>query len=144
MRACSGTRARVGGSRDQRDRACDDRARRRLVVRLADRRLSAEADLPTTKWEEEVARGLELGLPQTGPDPLTGDMPPSEPPPASPAKLPVPAAAPGRPAARWSTLPGDDKELVYAPLGTAEADAYLDDMALGANFATLNHLLIQI
>ena len=40
-------------------------------------------------------------------------------------------------------LPGDDKELVYAPLGTAEADAYLDDMALGANFATVNHLLIN-
>ena len=46
--------------------------------------------------------------------------------------------------AHWSIpLPGDDKELVYAPLGTAEADAYLDDMALGANFATLNHLLIN-
>lgn len=41
-------------------------------------------------------------------------------------------------------LPGDDKELVYAPLGTPEADAYLDDMALGANFATLNHLLINV
>lgn len=40
-------------------------------------------------------------------------------------------------------LPGGDKELVYAPLGTPEADAYLDDMALGANFATLNHLLIN-
>lgn len=40
-------------------------------------------------------------------------------------------------------LPGDDRELVYAPLGTPEADAYLDDMALGANFATLNHLLIN-
>jgi tRNA-splicing ligase RtcB len=40
-------------------------------------------------------------------------------------------------------LPGHDKELVYAPLGTPEADAYLDDMALGANFATLNHLLIN-
>lgn len=40
-------------------------------------------------------------------------------------------------------LPGNDKELVYAPLGTPEADAYLDDMALGANFATLNHLLIN-
>ena len=40
-------------------------------------------------------------------------------------------------------LPGDDKELVYAPLGTPEADAYLDDMALGANFATVNHLLIN-
>ncbi|MDX1947926.1 MAG: RtcB family protein [Pirellulaceae bacterium] len=45
---------------------------------------------------------------------------------------------------RWNIpLPGQDRELVYAPLGTAEADAYLDDMALGANFATLNHLLIN-
>ena len=25
--------------------------------------VAAEANLPTTKWEEEVARGLELGLP---------------------------------------------------------------------------------
>ena len=40
-------------------------------------------------------------------------------------------------------LPGEDRELVYAPLGTPEADAYLDDMALGANFATVNHLLIN-
>lgn len=46
--------------------------------------------------------------------------------------------------ADWNIpLPGRDKELVYAPLGTVEADAYLDDMALGANFATLNHLLIN-
>jgi tRNA-splicing ligase RtcB len=46
--------------------------------------------------------------------------------------------------AQWNIpLPGADKELVYAPLGTAEADAYLDDMALGANFATVNHLLIN-
>ena len=46
--------------------------------------------------------------------------------------------------ARWGLpLPGQDKELVYAPLGTPEADAYLDDMALGANFATVNHLLIN-
>jgi tRNA-splicing ligase RtcB len=46
--------------------------------------------------------------------------------------------------AAWSIpLPGNDKELVYAPLGTREADAYLDDMALGANFATVNHLLIN-
>src|SRR5438309_3082637 len=44
----------------------------------------------------------------------------------------------------WSIpLPGNDRELVYAPLGTPEADAYLDDMALGANFATANHLLIN-
>src|SRR5436190_8792110 len=46
--------------------------------------------------------------------------------------------------AAWDIpLPGDDKELVYAPLGTPEADAYLDDLALGSNFATLNHLLIN-
>ncbi|MBK7998907.1 MAG: RtcB family protein [Verrucomicrobia bacterium] len=46
--------------------------------------------------------------------------------------------------AAWDIpLPGQDKELVYAPLGTPEADAYLDDMALGANFATVNHLLIN-
>lgn len=44
----------------------------------------------------------------------------------------------------WSIpLPGEDRELVYAPLGTPEANAYLDDMALGANFATVNHLLIN-
>jgi tRNA-splicing ligase RtcB len=40
-------------------------------------------------------------------------------------------------------LPGGDRELVYAPLGTPEADAYIDDMGLGANFATVNHLLIN-
>lgn len=44
----------------------------------------------------------------------------------------------------WSTpYPAGDKKLVYAPLGTPEADAYLDDMALGSNFATVNHLLIN-
>lgn len=44
----------------------------------------------------------------------------------------------------WGTpLPGNDRQLVYAPLGTPEADAYLDDMALGANFATVNHMLIN-
>jgi tRNA-splicing ligase RtcB len=44
----------------------------------------------------------------------------------------------------WGTpLPGGDRELVYAPLGTPEAEDYLDDMALGANFATVNHLLIN-
>ncbi len=40
-------------------------------------------------------------------------------------------------------FPGADRHLCYAPLGTPEADAYLDDMALGANFATVNHLLIN-
>ena len=39
--------------------------------------------------------------------------------------------------------PGADRHLCYAPLGTPEADAYLDDMAMGANFATVNHLLIN-
>lgn len=46
--------------------------------------------------------------------------------------------------AKWSIpFPGNDRELVYAPLGTKEANNYLDDMALGANFATVNHLLIN-
>jgi tRNA-splicing ligase RtcB len=40
-------------------------------------------------------------------------------------------------------LPAGDPHLVYAPLGTPEANDYLDDMALGANFATVNHLLIN-
>jgi tRNA-splicing ligase RtcB len=45
---------------------------------------------------------------------------------------------------KWDIpLPGGDRELVYAPLGTPEANAYLDDLALGSNFATLNHLLIN-
>lgn len=45
---------------------------------------------------------------------------------------------------RWNIpLPGGDRELVYAPLGTPEADAYINDMSLGANFATVNHLLIN-
>lgn len=40
-------------------------------------------------------------------------------------------------------LPGGDRHMVHAPLGSPEASAYLDDMALGANFATVNHLLIN-
>ncbi len=45
---------------------------------------------------------------------------------------------------RWHLpYPGADKQLVYAPLGSPEADAYIDDMSLGANFATVNHLLIN-
>ena len=45
---------------------------------------------------------------------------------------------------KWGVpYPGGDKQLVYAPLGTEEANAYLDDMAMGANFATVNHLLIN-
>ena len=34
--------------------------------------------------------------------------------------------------------------MVYAPIGSHEANDYLDDMALGANFATVNHLLINV
>ncbi len=45
---------------------------------------------------------------------------------------------------KWDTpFPSGDKHLVYAPLGTGEANLYLDDMALGANFATVNHMLIN-
>lgn len=40
-------------------------------------------------------------------------------------------------------FPGGDSDLVYAEIGTPEAFAYLCDMALGANFATVNHLLIN-
>lgn len=44
----------------------------------------------------------------------------------------------------WSIpLPGNDRELVYAPLCTQQANDYIDDMSLGANFATVNHLLIN-
>lgn len=45
---------------------------------------------------------------------------------------------------QWGTpFPANDKHLCYAPLGTQEANDYIDDMALGANFATVNHLLIN-
>lgn len=44
---------------------------------------------------------------------------------------------------RREPLPAGDRHLVYARAGTKECDAYLDDMALGANFATVNHLLIN-
>lgn len=44
---------------------------------------------------------------------------------------------------RGTPFPGGDRELVHAPLGTSEADDYLDDMALAANFATVNHMLIN-
>lgn len=46
--------------------------------------------------------------------------------------------------AKWNIpVPAGDKELVYAPLGSAEADAYINDMSIGANWATMNHLLIN-
>jgi tRNA-splicing ligase RtcB len=45
----------------------------------------------------------------------------------------------------WGTpYPGGDRDLVYAPVGSHEANDYFDDMALGANFATINHLLINV
>jgi tRNA-splicing ligase RtcB len=45
---------------------------------------------------------------------------------------------------KWGIpYPAGDKKLVYAPLGTPQGNAYLDDMALGANFATVNHFLIN-
>lgn len=46
--------------------------------------------------------------------------------------------------ARWGIpLPGGERELVYAPVDSPEGQAYLLDMYLGANFATVNHLLIN-
>lgn len=42
-----------------------------------------------------------------------------------------------------TSFPFGDRHLVYAEYGSPEADAYLKDMALGANFATVNHLLIN-
>lgn len=40
-------------------------------------------------------------------------------------------------------FPGQDKELCYAPIESPEGQAYIWDMCLGANFATINHLLIN-
>ncbi|MBX3423924.1 MAG: RtcB family protein [Pirellulaceae bacterium] len=40
-------------------------------------------------------------------------------------------------------FPGGDADMVYAEVGSPEAYDYLCDMALGANFATVNHLLIN-
>ena len=40
-------------------------------------------------------------------------------------------------------IPANEPDLVYAPLGTPEANDYIDDMVLAANFATINHLLIN-
>ena len=45
---------------------------------------------------------------------------------------------------KWNIpYPAGDKKLVYAPTCTPEGKAYIDDMSLGANFATVNHLLIN-
>lgn len=42
-----------------------------------------------------------------------------------------------------TAFPGGDPDLVYAEIGSPEAVQYLSDMAIGANFATVNHLLIN-
>lgn len=45
---------------------------------------------------------------------------------------------------KWGIpFPGNDKQLVYAPIDSVEGQNYLADMAMGANFATVNHLLIN-
>lgn len=45
---------------------------------------------------------------------------------------------------RWGIpLPAGEKELVHAPVDSPEGQAYLADMYLGANFAVVNHLLIN-
>ncbi len=44
---------------------------------------------------------------------------------------------------RGRAFPSGQPDLVHAEYGTPEAEAYLLDMALGANFATVNHLLIN-
>lgn len=41
-------------------------------------------------------------------------------------------------------LSGGEKELVYAPVESQEAQDYLDDIFLASNFAILNHLLINV
>jgi tRNA-splicing ligase RtcB len=40
-------------------------------------------------------------------------------------------------------FPSGDPDLVYAEVGSPQASEYLTDMAIGANFATVNHLLIN-
>lgn len=40
-------------------------------------------------------------------------------------------------------FPAGDPQLVYAPVDSDEGRAYLCDMAMGANFATVNHMLIN-
>lgn len=46
--------------------------------------------------------------------------------------------------ARWGMpFPAGDKHMVYAPTDSPEGQDYLMDMALGANFAVVNHLLIN-
>lgn len=40
-------------------------------------------------------------------------------------------------------FPANDHQLVYAPVERPEGQEYIDDMSLGANFATVNHMLIN-
>jgi tRNA-splicing ligase RtcB len=44
---------------------------------------------------------------------------------------------------RGLAFPGGDSQLVHAEAGSPEGQRYLCDMAMGANFATVNHLLIN-
>ena len=44
---------------------------------------------------------------------------------------------------RGRSFPSGDRELVFAEYGTPDANNYLNDMSMGANFATVNHLLIN-
>ncbi len=45
---------------------------------------------------------------------------------------------------RWHIpFPSGERDLIYAPIGTPEAENYLNDMALAGNFATVNHLLLN-
>jgi tRNA-splicing ligase RtcB len=44
---------------------------------------------------------------------------------------------------RGRSFPSGDPELVFVEHGSPLGDDYLNDMALGANFATVNHLLIN-
>lgn len=44
---------------------------------------------------------------------------------------------------RGRAFPSGEPELVYTEYGSPDAEAYLHDMALGANFATVNHMLIN-
>jgi tRNA-splicing ligase RtcB len=39
--------------------------------------------------------------------------------------------------------PGDDRELMYIPVDTAEGQEYLQDIAMAGNFATVNHMIIN-
>jgi len=44
---------------------------------------------------------------------------------------------------RGLAFPAGDAQLVYAEVGSDEGQKYLCDMAMGSNFATVNHLLIN-